>query len=180
MGKLKKIGIGFGIIILSFFVLVFGIAVYNVSTTTESQEKPSQPVTVISEIESETTQSEVEKIVSEKELEKVEPSDNIEFDPMIVREAEQSIPDMQLIFRTVLDQCNAVYSYSDYLVLGNAMFIVQNEMVQSVEVTDKALSILEVLGYDEHPTVGPLIEETRQLIGDSGDCVRDLVNKYDN
>lgn len=169
MGKLKKIGIGFGIALLSFFVLGIGIATYNAytneaSSTVESQEKLSQS----------------EKIVSEKELEKVEPSDNIEFDPMIVREAEQSIPDMQLIFRTVLDQCNAVYSYSDYLVLGNAMFIVQDEMVQSVEVTDKALSILEVLGYDEHPTVGPLIEETRQLIGDSGDCVRDLVNKYDN
>ena len=161
MGKNKDAAIVFGVIAVIIAVIV-GVV-----------------MAVLPE-ESETTQSELEKIVSEKELEKVEPSDNIEFDPIIVREAEQSIPDMQVLFREVLDQCNAVDSYSDYLVLGGAISILQDEMVQSVKVTDKALSILEILGYDKHPTVGPLIKETRQLVGDSGDCLRDLVNKYDN
>lgn len=104
----------------------------------------------------------------------------VEFDPEIVKMAEKSIPGMQTIFREVLDKCNAVDSYRDYLVMGNAIFIVQDEMTESVKEVDKALSSLEILGYDKHPTVGPLIKETRQLAGDSGDCVTDLVNKYDN
>jgi len=72
MGKNKDAAIGFGVIAVIIAIIV-GVV-----------------MTVLPE-ESETTQSEVEKIVSEKELEKVEPSDNIEFDPIIVREAERII-----------------------------------------------------------------------------------------
>jgi len=120
--------------------------------------------------ESETAQEEVVN----------EPTGNIEFDPEMVRVAEKNIPDMQLLFREVLNQCNAVESYSDYLVMGTAISIVQDEMVQAAEEVDEALTILELSGYNEHSTVGPLIKETRQLIGSSGDCVRDLINKYEN
>jgi len=151
MGKNRDAVIGFGVIAVIIAVIV-GVVLAVL---------PEEP---------ETAQNEIIN----------EPTGNVEFDPEMVKMAETNIPDMQAIFREVLEQCNAVDSYSDYLAMGEAMFRLQDEMVQSVEVTDDALSILEVLGYDKHPTVGPLIEETRQLAGDSGDCVRDLVDKYGN
>ena len=163
MGKNKDAAVGFGVIAVIIVVIV-GV------------------VMAILPEESETTQNEVEKNEPIRIQDETvnEPTSNVEFDPEMVRVAEKNIPVMQIIFREVLKECNAVESYRDYLVLGNAIFIVQDEMVQAVEETDDALTILEVLGYDEHPTVGPLIKETRRLIGDSGDCVRDLLNKYDN
>jgi len=53
-----------------------------------------------------------------------------------------------------------------------------DDMVEAIENIDLVLSILELKGYDEHPEVGPLIKETRQIVRDSTDCLTKIVARY--
>jgi len=101
------------------------------------------------------------------------------FDPKIVQSALENIPDMQALPREVLKQCKAVKSFSDYLILGTAVGLMSEDFTQTLIQMDAVLSVLELAGYDEHPEVGPLIKETRRLAGESGDCIIDLVNRYE-
>jgi len=103
-----------------------------------------------------------------------------EFDPEVVESALKNIPDMQALPREVLQQCKAVKSYSDYLIFATAVAVMSEDLTQTLKLMDTALSSLELQGYDKHPKVGPLIREARSLAGESGDCVRDLVSRYDN
>jgi len=160
MGKNKDAAIGFGVIAVIIAVIV-GVVMAVLP-------------------ESETTQNELEKVVSEKELEKVEPSNNIKFDPRIVRQAEQSIPTFQDAFRLVLDQCNSVESYSDYLVFASVLTIAYDDVAQGTDAMNEVLTALELLGYGEHYIVGPLIKETRQLAGVAGDCIENVQYIYGN
>lgn len=124
---------------------------------------------------------ELQKQIDERESEKTNEyrsDSSIEFDPGIVSQAEQSIPSMQSAFRMVLDKCNSVNSYSDYRVFADSMALAQDEVMQGTTKANEALTVLELLGYDKHSTVGPLIKETRQLAGKTGDCIIDLQNMY--
>ena len=87
---------------------------------------------------------------------------------------------MQELPRVVLEQCLAVNSYSDYLTFGLALKLMQDEMLQTLEIIDSTLTILELQGYDEHPEVGPLITETRRISGDTADCITTVSFIYGN
>jgi len=124
-----------------------------------------------------------EKTISEKQLKEAiinDPLYDIVFDPVVVRQAEKGILLSQKAFKVVLDQCNSIESYSDYLVLVDGLALVQDEVVQALEEINDAMISLELSGYDNHHTIGPLIKETRQLAGDAGNCIIDVQNKYGN
>ena len=212
MGKLKKIGIGFGIIIGAFFVVIILSQIWlasltpeerqqledereakalqkaideNAGTKSETIPKTYPPATIggipmepgVSYKVPETTakqQAELEYAIIN------DPLYDVIFDPRIVSQAEQSIPVIQDAFRIILDECSSVRSYSDYIVFVAGMTTLQNEINQITSNMHEALTKLELLGYDNHYTIGPLIKETRQLAGAVGDCIIDLQNRYEN
>ena len=53
-------------------------------------------------------------------------------------------------------------------------------MTESVSEIDLILTTLELEGYDEHPEVGQLISETRQLAKITGVCLSDMAYVYGN
>lgn len=107
------------------------------------------------------------------------PPTSPEFDPIRVQDALKNIPGMQELPREVLKQCKAVKSLSDYQTLVIAVGLMDEDLTITLKLIDVALSIYELEGLDKHPKVGPLIRETRSLAGESGDCLIDLVNRYE-
>lgn len=231
----KKVGIGFGIIIVSFIVLIIISQVWMVSLTPEERlelkekreadsiqndsdeniEVKSEPVpktyppNTIGGIPiepgvfyriTEDGATKVEKnnqmvwkdhkeISNEFDKQKLaelkdsvinDPLYDVVFDPVVVRQAEKGILLSQKAFKGVLDQCNSIESYSDYLVFAGGLALVQDEVVQALEEINDAMISLELSGYDSHHIIGPLIKETRQLAEDAGNCIIDVQNKYDN
>ncbi len=100
------------------------------------------------------------------------------FDPIIVSAAKKSLPGMQSLPKVMLEECLKVNSYSDYQTYALAVAIMQDELTQTTKDIDTALTILEIAGYTEHPEVGPLITETRQLYGAAGNCISTLTILY--
>lgn len=130
--------------------------------------------------ESEIVQNETEnENMASKELVEYE-KEHVVFDPVVVKQAEKSIPIIQNSFRVILDECNSVRSYSDYIVFATGITVAADEISDLTYGMDKTLTILEISGYDEHHTIGPLIKETRQLGGEVGNCMIGLENKYEN
>ena len=112
--------------------------------------------------------------------ESVVESGNIEFDPRITSQAEESIPSFHTAFRTVIEECNSVESYSDYIAYVNYMLSERDVIAEGTAEMNKALTSLELLGYAQHPTVGPMIKEARKLAGAAGDCMIELQERYGN
>jgi hypothetical protein len=161
-GTAKDAVIGF-VVIAVIIIVVVGVvmAVFPGETETKQNEQvKTQPTN---------TQN---KIINEQT--------SVEFDPNIVAAAKESIPVFQDAFRTVLDQCNAVNSRYDYVVFASAITIAQEQIMESTEQMNAALSVLELMGYDKHASIGPMIKETRQLAGAAGDCITFVQNKYGN
>jgi len=101
-----------------------------------------------------------------------------QFDPEIVKASKENIPGMQALPREILKQCKNVKSYSDYLTFSLAVSFVIDELVDTIEKINAALTTLELEGYDKHPEVGPLIKETRSLATETSECVDDVLRKY--
>jgi len=162
MGKNKDAAIGFGVIAVIITIIVgVVVAILPESETTQSEVEKNEPIRIQDEAVN-------------------EPTSNVEFDPIVVNQAKESIPEFQNLFKMILNECNAVNSNSDYIIFGIALTIIQEEFTRTLNEMDMALTILELSGYDEHATVGPLIKETRQLAGEAGVCIIDLQNKYGN
>ena len=104
---------------------------------------------------------------------------SIELDPTIVEQAEKVFPFFQDSFRLILEQCNAVNSYTDYLAFEESIPWTKNEIFIGIEDAKKALTLSEKLGYDNHPTIGPMIKQARALEGAASDCITDLQDKYE-
>lgn len=104
---------------------------------------------------------------------------NIEFDLITVEEIEKVFPAYQDSFRLILEQCHAVDSYTDYLAFEESIPWTQNEVSLGIEDMKKALTYAEKLGYDNHPTIGSMIEKARVLEGAVDDCIIDLQDKYE-
>ncbi len=104
---------------------------------------------------------------------------NIELDPTTVEQAEKVFPFFQDSFRLILEQCHAVDSYTDYLAFEESIPWTQNEIFVGMEKANIALTDAEELGYDNHPTIGPMIKEARVLEGAANDCITDLQDKYE-
>ena len=104
---------------------------------------------------------------------------SIELDPTTVEQAEKVFPFFQDSFRLILEQCNAVNSYTDYLAFEESIPWTGNEIFIGIEDAKKALTLSEELGYDNHPTIGPMIKQARALEGAANDCITDLQDKYE-
>lgn len=100
------------------------------------------------------------------------------FDPAIVKSAKENIPKMQITVKKILSECENVKSYSDYQTLGLAMLSVSDELTKNADDVDEILAALVMMGYDKHPEVGPLIEETRGLYWEANQCMTKLAGKY--
>lgn len=107
------------------------------------------------------------------------PNSKVEFDPIIVEDSEKVIPFFQDSFRLILEQCHAVDSYTDYLAFEESIPWTQTGNFIGIEKANKALTNLEILGYDNHPTVGPMIKITKKLAVAVDDCIIDLQDKYE-
>ena len=183
MGIKKKIGIGFGIIILSFFVLVFGIAVYNVSTTTGSQEKLSQPETVISEIESEVTRNELEENEPVSSQEKVvqpeiEPSKEAKLDTEELQALIVGFESYNKSVKILLDMCVNVESETDFHLLG---LLIAESGDDFLEITSGYGAVRDRLmaeGYGEHPVLGPLMNQSVILVDQMSTCMEVLAWEF--
>ncbi len=100
------------------------------------------------------------------------------YDPEIVKSAKANIPSMQSPFRAILKQCNSVNSYSDYEVFVTAIAMMQDQLIQNTNDVNAILTTLELAGYDEHPEVGPLIKETRNLALNTSSCIDRVLRIY--
>ena len=58
------------------------------------------------------------------------------------------------------------------------MLSVSDELTKNADEIDEVLSALVIKGYDKHPEVGPLIEETRDLYWEANLCMTKLTGKY--
>jgi len=123
-----------------------------------------------------------QKIADRKEAEKskqiYEELIRSKFDPTIVASAKKNIPEMQTLPRELLQECRKVKSYSDFVTFELAAEIMGDELVGVIDGINVALTLLESEGYNEHPEVGPLIKETRDLAFDMGLCINDLLIRY--
>ena len=155
--------------------------VYIASYDSSSDDTP-QLITNQQEREIQTDRAAEEaKYQAELERQRVaEEASASKFDPIIVNAAKKYLPDMGALPKEILKQCLAVDSYSDYQNLALAIALLEDEMTQAIIDLDDALIILEIQGYDEHPEVGPLISETRQIAGDASDCLRTVDIIYGN
>ena len=183
MGKLKKIGIGFGIVILSFFVLVFGIAVYNVSTTTESQEKLSQPETVISEIESEVTRNELEEnepVSSQEKVvqSKIESSKEIKLDTEDLQALIVGFESYNKSVKMLLDMCVNVESETDFRLLGLLIAESGDDFLEITSGYGAVRNTLMAEGYGEHPVLGPLMNQSVILVDQMSTCMEVLAWEF--
>lgn len=115
-------------------------------------------------------QIELQKETEEREQEK--------FDPVVVKAAKENIPEMQSLPKEVLKQCKAVKSFSDYQIFLLAVGLMGEELTETINGINYALTLLEIQGYDKHPEVGPLIRETRSLALETGICIDELFSKY--
>jgi len=115
-------------------------------------------------------QIELQKETEEREQEK--------FDPVIVSAAKKNIPGMANLPKEILKQCRAVNSVSDYETFMLAVMIMEQELLDTISGINSALTTLELLGYDEHPEVGPLIRETRSLATETSTCLDEMISKY--
>jgi hypothetical protein len=100
------------------------------------------------------------------------------FDPEIVQSAKENIPKFQNFFRVILNQCESVNSYDDYLTFITAVALMEDELVQNTNDMNLILSALELEGYDEHAEVGPLISKTRQTALDASECIDEILYLY--
>ena len=104
---------------------------------------------------------------------------NIELDPITVEQYEKVFPFFQDSFRLILEQCHAVNSYTNYLAFGESIPWTKNEIFIGIEDAKKALTLSEELGYNSHPTIGPMIKAARVLEEAASDCIIDLQDKYE-
>ena len=104
---------------------------------------------------------------------------NIEFDPITVEQYEKVFPFFQDSFRLILKQCHAVDSYTDYLGFGESIPWMQNGFCVGTEILNDTFINLEKAGYNNHPTVEPIIKATRVLMEKASDCIIDLQDKYE-
>ncbi|MFQ5439962.1 MAG: hypothetical protein ACE5DL_00715 [Nitrosopumilaceae archaeon] len=107
-------------------------------------------------------------------------NDIVSYDPEIVTEAEKGIPEFQNLFSTILRECNDVNSSADYDIFMSVYSLTNEDFAQTIYEIDSALAFLEESGYQKHSTLGPMIKDTRQLAGISGDCIIKLQNKYED
>jgi len=109
----------------------------------------------------------------QRELEKIS-----KFNPAIIKSAKENIPQLQALPKVILKNCRNVNSYSDYLVFMLAIAATEPSVPETIYGIDAALTDLEILGYDKHPEVGPLIKETRSLASETGECLDNIIRKY--
>ena len=118
-----------------------------------------------------------------EESETVQNSDvtnsEVEFDPIIVEQSKKVFSELQDTFRLILEQCHAVDSYTDYLAFGESIPWMQNGFFVGTEILNETFINLEKAGYNNHPTVEPVIKATRVLMEKASDCITDLQNKYE-
>jgi len=100
------------------------------------------------------------------------------FDPTIVESAKKNIPDMQELPKTVLKNCLAINSRSDYEEFAFVILLLKDDLLNTLEDIDAVLTTLELAGYDEHHEVGPLIKETRQIASKVVDCLTTKIARY--
>ena len=105
-------------------------------------------------------------------------SNTIEFDPKVVAASKKYIPDLQALPLEILQQCRAIDSYSDFSNFITVVGLLGNDLTDVIKDIDSMLTTLELDGYDEHPEVGPLIKETRQIARNVSSCLDDVVNRY--
>jgi hypothetical protein len=110
-----------------------------------------------------------------------EPSPTIQksqFDPVIVQSAKENIPGMQSLPREILNQCINVNSYSKYETFMLAIALMGDEIVKNIDDIDLVLTTLELAGYDEHPEVGKLIKDTRNISLSASNCIDRVISRY--
>lgn len=107
-------------------------------------------------------------------------SSNNGFDPALVKAAKENIPEIQKVAKVTLNACKKVDSYSDYRTFAEIMSSMSDNVIKFTAGADAVLSELEDRGYDRHPEVGPLIEETRDLYFEAYLCITELQDKYEN
>ena len=112
--------------------------------------------------------------------EEYKPEPSTKFDPIIVQSAKEGIPSFQNFFKTILDGCNDVNSYDDYLIFMATVALMKDELIQNTNDVNVLLTTLELEGYDEHPEIGPMITKTRQIALDLSYCIDDIQYWYGN
>lgn len=103
---------------------------------------------------------------------------NIKFESTIVASAKKNLPEMQKLPRELLEECRKVKSYDDFVIFELAAEMNEDELVGVMNGINVALTLLESEGYSQHPEVGPLIKQTRDIAFDSGMCINDLMIRY--
>ena len=150
------------------------IGTYSSTSTDNTPELTAEPlereIQATRELEEARYQAELER---QRELEETS-----KFDPVVVKAAKENIPEMQALPKEVLNQCKNIKSFSDYQVFSLAVAIMWDQFVETIELIDTALTILELQGYDKHPEVGPLIKETRSIAIEANQCLDEKIRKY--
>ena len=168
-GRFKKFAIGCGLFVVALVILAgFG----------SSNTEPMSDVTY--EPDSVTTPVDIPPKYQPSENPIIHELPEKEFDPLLVAEAKKSIPVMQDLAKLVLKECRDVNSYSDYLIFVTVVTSKSERLLENLKGIDEILTIYELKGYDEHPEVGPLIKETRNLFMKTGICIDDVAMIYGN
>ena len=98
-------------------------------------------------------------------------SDSSQFDSEITKLALNDLYALNDLFGGLLNVCKAVDSNSDYEYLRGEMYKIGDEIFEELEETNEDVFSYVELGYEDHPTVGPLIEEYFQTTDDFNNCI---------
>ncbi len=165
-----KVGLGIIIVIVGFFAIGVGsVAIWEYSDPEGYQEslEKQERADAIKEQTAATTKR-VEKIIKEQ----------ARFDPSIVASAKRNIPEMKALPEEILKQCENVNSRADYEIFILALTVQEINLEEILRDIKIALRALEIDGYDEHPEVGPLIYQTRNIAIKTGNCIDEVIRKY--
>ena len=93
-------------------------------------------------------------------------SNSSQFDPEITQFALEELDVMNELFGGLLNVCKAVESNSDYEYLRGEMYKIGDDSFDELkEINEDVFNFVE-LSYDDHPTVGPVINEYFEIVDD--------------
>jgi len=197
MGKIKKIGIGFGIIIGSFIVLVIISQVWMASLTPEERqqlEEKREAEALQKEIDAkqEREARELIELSKQKQAEREEAKLIEEEKAKALQkqkeETKLDTEDLQTLIvgfesynktvKMLLDMCVNVESETDFRLLGLLIAESGDDFLENTAGYGAVRDRLMAEGYGEHPVLGPLMDQSVILVDQMSTCMEVLAWEF--
>ena len=205
MGKLKKVGIGFGVIIGLFFALVIAAGVS--SEVEKANMTPEERQLWEEERAAKALQKEIDEkkeledqklweirkaLQAKQALEEYEArsieEENLETVKKQKEEAKLSDEDLQTLIvgfesynksvKILLDACANVESENDFRLLGQLIVEYGEDFVETTSGYGAVRDKLIAEGYGEHPVLGPLMNQSLTLVNLMSTCMEILAWEF--